>query len=57
MIAANIKPSITTTNASIMGLAALQLYTLAQSNEISFLRNSNINLANNNYMMTELESA
>ena len=43
-IAGKIIPTILTTTASIAGLASMQLYTLFQTNERKFFRNSLINL-------------
>ena len=44
-IAGKIIPTILTTTAAISGIASLQLYTLFQTNERKFFRNSYLNLA------------
>jgi len=53
MIAGKIIPAIATTTASITGLVALQIYTLLQTNDISFMRNAFMNLAVNLFVLTE----
>ena len=45
LIAGKIIPAVASTTAAIVGLVSLQLYTLYQTNDIKFLRNSYINLA------------
>ena len=53
MIAGKIIPAIATTTASITGLVALQIYTLLQTNDITFMRNAFMNLAVNLFVLTE----
>ena len=53
MIAGKIIPAIATTTAAITGLVSLQLYTLLQTNDISFMRNAFINLAVSLFVLTE----
>ena len=45
LIAGKITPAVASTTASIVGLVSLQLYTLYQTNDIKYLRNSYINLS------------
>lgn len=45
LIAGKITPAIASTTAAIVGLVSLQLYTLKQTNNINYLRNSYINLS------------
>ena len=45
LIAGKIIPAVASTTAAIVGLVSLQLYTLCQTTEIKYLRNSNINLS------------
>ena len=45
LIAGKITPAIASTTAAIVGLVSLQLYTLNQTTNINYLRNSFINLA------------
>ena len=47
LIAGKITPAVASTTASIVGLVSLQLYTLQQTTEIKYLRNSYINLSLN----------
>ena len=53
MIAGKIIPAIATTTAAITGIVALQLYTLLQTNDISFMRGAFINLAVSLFVLTE----
>ncbi len=53
MIAGKIIPAIATTTASITGLVALQIYTLLQTNDITFMRNAFMNLAVSLFVLTE----
>jgi len=53
MIAGKIIPAIATTTAAITGLVALQLYTLLQTNDITFMRGCYMNLAVNLFVLTE----
>lgn len=53
MIAGKIVPAIATTTAAITGLVALQLYTLLQTNDISLMRGTYMNLAVNLFVLTE----
>jgi ubiquitin-activating enzyme E1 len=53
MIAGKIIPAIATTTACITGLVALQIYTLLQTKDISFMRNTFLNLAVNLFILTE----
>ena len=48
-IAGNIIPAIASTTAAITGLACLQIYTLLQTDNISYIRNSAFNLATSQY--------
>ena len=47
LIAGKIIPAVASTTAAIVGLVSLQLYTLCQTNEIKYLRNSYLNLSLN----------
>ena len=47
LIAGKITPAVASTTAAIVGLVSLQLYTLQQTTEIKYLRNSYINLSLN----------
>ena len=47
LISGKITPAIASTTAAIVGLVSLQLFTLLQTNNINFLRNSYINLSLN----------
>jgi len=53
MIAGKIIPAIATTTAAVTGLVALQLYTLFQTNDITFMRGAYVNLAVNLFVLTE----
>lgn len=53
MIAGKIIPAIATTTAAITGLVALQIYTLLQTNEISYMKNAFMNLAVSLFVLTE----
>ena len=53
MIAGKIIPAIATTTAAITGLVALQIYTLLQTNDITYMRNAFVNLGVNIYVLTE----
>ena len=53
MIAGKIIPAIATTNEAITGLVCFQLYTLLQTNDITYLRSGNINLAISMFLMME----
>ena len=48
-IAGNIIPAIATTTAAITGLCCLQIYTLLQTDNLNYFRNSSFNLAKNEY--------
>ena len=48
-IAGNIIPAIASTTAAITGLACLQIYTLLQTDNISYLRSTAFNLATSEY--------
>ena len=53
MIAGKIIPTIMTTTSTVAGHVAMQLYTLLQTHEITYLRNLFFNLANNYYLFSE----
>jgi ubiquitin-activating enzyme E1 len=53
MIAGKIIPAIATTTAAITGLVALQLYTLLQTNDITYMRGAFMNLAVSLFVLTE----
>ena len=53
MIAGKIIPTIMTTTATVAGHVAMQFYTLLQTHEIKYLRNTFFNLANNYYLFSE----
>ena len=53
MIAGRIIPAIATTTAAITGLVCLQMYTLLQTDDITYLRGGNINLAISMFLLTE----
>jgi len=53
MIAGKIIPAIATTTAAITGLVSLQIYTLFQTKNITFMRNAFINLAVSLFVLTE----
>ena len=52
MIAGRIIPAIATTTAAITGLVCLQMYTLLQTDDITYLRGGNINLAISMFLLT-----
>jgi ubiquitin-activating enzyme E1 len=53
MIAGKIIPAIATTTAAITGIVCLQIYTLLQTNDVTYLRGAFINLAVSLYVLTE----
>lgn len=53
MIAGKIIPAIATTTAAITGIVSLQLYTLLQTQEMTYMRNCFLNLAVSLFVLTE----
>lgn len=53
MIAGKIIPAIATTTAAITGIVSLQLYTLLQTHEMTYMRNCFLNLAVSLFVLTE----
>jgi len=51
----NITPAITSTTASIKGLACLQIYTLLNTKNLKSFRNAAFNLANSQFVLFILE--
>jgi len=53
MIAGKIIPAIATTTAAITGIVCLQMYTLLQTTDVTYLRGAFINLAVSLFVLTE----
>lgn len=53
MIAGKIIPAIATTTAAITGIVCLQIYTLLQTKDVTYLRGAFVNLAVSLYVLTE----
>ena len=57
MVAGNIIPAIASTTAAIVGIVAMQLYVLKSTENIRYLRNCFLNLANNIYSFENVRKA